>query len=139
MFRKPRVYETTVKSIETDKNGKLKAVNTVKLEFVTDEKSGRRVPKEIPGTEKKLAADLLIIAAGFLGAEEYTAEAFGVELTPRTVVKTEAGSYKTNVENVFTAGDMHRGQSLVVWAIAEGRACAKQVDEYLMDYSFMTE
>lgn len=135
----PRVYETTVKSIETDKNGKLKAVNTVKLEFVTDEKSGRRVPKEIPGTEKKLAADLLIIAAGFLGAEEYTAEAFGVELTPRTVVKTEEGSYKTNVENVFTAGDMHRGQSLVVWAIAEGRACAKQVDEYLMDYSFMTE
>ena len=90
---------------------------------------------EIPGTEEELPCDILLIAAGFLGAQSYVAEAFGVELDGRTNVKTEPGRYKTNVEKVFTAGDMHRGQSLVVWGVAEGRAAAQEVDEYLMGYS----
>ena len=79
--------------------------------------------------------DLVLIAAGFLGAENYVAKAFGVELNERTNVKTNQGSYETNVERVFTAGDMHRGQSLVVWAIAEGREVAKAVDESMMGYT----
>ena len=90
---------------------------------------------EIPGTEEELPCDILLIAAGFLGTQSYVAEAFGVELDGRTNVKTEPGRYKTNVEKVFTAGDMHRGQSLVVWGVAEGRAAAQEVDEYLMGYS----
>jgi glutamate synthase (NADPH/NADH) small chain len=77
----------------------------------------------------------LLIAAGFVGCEPYTAEAFGVDRTPRGVVQTADGEYASSVPGVFTAGDMHRGQSLVVWAIAEGRACAREVDCYLMGYT----
>ena len=93
--------------------------------------------KEIAGSEQILDCDLLIIAAGFLGCNKYIADAFGVELNARTNIKTGADSYKTNVDKVFTAGDMHRGQSLVVWGIAEGRAAAKEIDTYLMGYSNM--
>ena len=80
----------------------------------------------------------MLIAAGFLGAQKYVAEAFGVELNERTNVKTEPGQYRTSKENVFVTGDMHRGQSLVVWAIREGREAAKAVDESLMGYSGLT-
>ncbi len=79
--------------------------------------------------------DLVLIAAGFLGSEEYVSKAFGVELDARTNIKTVPGEYGTNVKNVFTAGDMHRGQSLVVWAVREGREAARQVDESLMGYT----
>ena len=89
----------------------------------------------VEGSEKEVPADLVLIAAGFLGAQTYAADAFGVELNARTNVATEAGKYATNVEKVFTAGDMHRGQSLVVWAIHEGRDVAKEVDKYLMGYT----
>ena len=92
--------------------------------------------EEIPGSEQILEADLVLIAAGFLGAQSYVADAFGVNLNARTNVATETpDSYQTNVEKVFTAGDMHRGQSLVVWAIREGRDVAKEVDESLMGYT----
>ena len=91
--------------------------------------------KPVEGSEQELAADLVLIAAGFLGAQSYVADAFGVELNGRTNVSTEAGSYQTSVEKVFTAGDMHRGQSLVVWAIREGREVAKAVDKSLMGYT----
>ena len=77
----------------------------------------------------------MLIAAGFLGAQRYVAEAFGVELNERTNVKTAPGQYRTSVENIFVTGDMHRGQSLVVWAIREGREVARAVDESLMGYS----
>ena len=80
----------------------------------------------------------VLIAAGFLGTESYIAKAFGVELNQRTNVATEEGHYATNVKNVFTAGDMHRGQSLVVWAIREGREVAREVDESLMGYSYLS-
>ncbi len=77
---------------------------------------------------------MLLIAAGFTGCEPYTAESIGAGLTARGVVETVENSYATKVPGVFTAGDMRRGQSLVVWAIAEGRACAKEVDKYLIGY-----
>ena len=131
----PRIYQTTVKEFLKDKNGNLNGLVTVQLESKKDEKTGRMVMAEIPGSEKKLDADLVLIAAGFLGTEKYVADAFGVELNARTNVATAEGEYATNVKNVFAAGDVHRGQSLVVWAIREGREVAKEVDESLMGYS----
>ena len=91
--------------------------------------------EEIPGSEYTVAVDLVLIAAGFLGSQDYVTKAFGVEINVRTNVKTEPGRYATNVKNVFTAGDMHRGQSLVVWAIREGREVAREIDESLMGYT----
>ena len=131
----PRIYESTVKEFLKDKNGNLKGVKIVKLSWEKDEKSGRMVMKEVQGSEKTLPAEVALIAAGFLGCQKYAADAFGVELNERTNVKTPAGKYETSVKNVFTAGDMHRGQSLVVWAIREGREAARAVDESLMGYS----
>lgn len=131
----PRIYCTTVKEFIKDEKGALSAVKTVKLEFVQDEKTGRRVPKEIEGSEEILPCELCLIAAGFLGCQSYVSEAFGVELDQRTNVKTAQGFHKTNIEKVFTAGDMHIGQSLVVRAIREGRDAAAEVDEYLMGYT----
>ena len=90
---------------------------------------------EVPGSEYEVPAELVLIAAGFLGAEKFVADAFGVELNERTNVKTAPDEYATNVPKVFAAGDMHRGQSLVVWAIREGRMAARQVDEFLMGYT----
>ena len=92
---------------------------------------------EVAESEKEIKAELLIIAAGFLGCRKYVADAFETKLSERTNVLTENGKYQTNVEKVFTAGDMHRGQSLVVWAISEGRNAAKEIDEYLMGYTNM--
>lgn len=92
----------------------------------------------IEGSEKKLPAELVLIAAGFLGTESYVAKAFGVELNARTNVSTQEGHYATNVKNVYVAGDNHRGQSLVVWAIREGREAAREVDESLMGYSYLS-
>ena len=134
----PRVYETTVKEVVTE-NGHIKAVRTVQVEFKSID--GKRTLCEREGTEKTLPCDLLLIAAGFTGCEEYTAQAFGVELGPRGTVSSfgeatpnlaSPNGYLTNVEKIFTAGDMHRGQSLVVWAVAEGRECAKQIDSFLL-------
>ena len=90
---------------------------------------------EIPGSEYTVDADMVLIAAGFLGSESYVTKAFGVEVNGRTNVQTEPGKYATNVKHVFVAGDMHRGQSLVVWAIREGREAAREVDESLMGYT----
>lgn len=131
----PRIYEATVKEFIKDGNGCLKAVKIVKLAWEKDAASGRMKMQEIPGSEQELPADIVLIAAGFLGAQSYVAEAFGVELNERTNVKTEQGGYRTSRDNVFVTGDMHRGQSLVVWAIREGREVARAVDESLMGYS----
>lgn len=131
----PRIYESTVKEFVKDKNGNLKAVKIVKLSWEKDKETGRMSMKEVPGSERTLEAEVVLIAAGFLGSEKYVTEAFKVEVNERTNVKTEAGKYATNVKNVFTTGDMHRGQSLVVWAIREGREAAREVDESLMGYS----
>ena len=129
----PRVYETTVKEFHTNKKGELKEIVTAKVRFEN------RKMMLVEGSEKTIPCDLLLIAAGFTGAQKYTAASFGVELTERNVVKTAEDAYATTVPKVFTAGDMHRGQSLVVWAVAEGRHCAHDVDEFLMGYSNMRE
>ena len=131
----PRIYESTVKEFIKDKNGNLKAVKIVKLAWEKDAATGRMNMKEVAGSEQELPADIVLIAAGFLGTQSYIADAFGVELNERTNVKTESGKYQTSRENVFVTGDMHRGQSLVVWAIREGREAARAVDESLMGYS----
>lgn len=137
----PRVYETTIKEVYT-KDGKVTGVKTVQVGF--EMVDGKRTLVEKAGTEKELPADLILIAAGFLGCEDYTANAFKTPLTARNTVESTGeatpnlaspNGYATSVEKVFTAGDMHRGQSLVVWAIAEGRECARAIDQYLMGYS----
>ncbi len=116
----PRIYETTVKSI-SQKDGKISKLTTVRLAFENGKIS------EIAGSEKELDVDLLLIAAGFTGYEEY--------IVPDIKIPLKADySYKTDKDNVFACGDMKRGQSLVVWAIADGIKCAKQVDDYLMGY-----
>lgn len=131
----PRVYQTTVKEFVKDKKGKLKEVVLVSLEPKRDEKTGRLNMVPVEGSERTVPAQLVLIAAGFLGSESYVTEAFGVETDGRTNVKTEADCYATSKPKVYTAGDMHRGQSLVVWAIAEGRKAARAIDEALMGYS----
>lgn len=131
----PRVYTTTVKEFKKDKNGNLKSVVLVELEFKTDEKTGKRTMSEKAGSEKEIPCQLALIAAGFLGSESYVTDAFGVKTDARTNVLTEENSYKTTVDKVFTAGDMHTGQSLVVKAVRQGRDCAREVDEYLMGYT----
>ena len=133
----PRIYQTTVTKFISDENGNLTAIEIVSLESKRDENSGRMIMSPVEGSSRIIEADLLLIAAGFLGSSPYVTEAFGVDTNARTNVATEEGKYATNVDKVFTAGDMHRGQSLVVWAIAEGRAAAKEVDKYLMQYSNM--
>lgn len=131
----PRVYQTTVKEFIKDKKGNLCKVKLVKLEPKKDEKTGRMMMSEVAGSEYEVDCELVLIAAGFLGTQKYVSDAFGVELNERTNVKTAPDKFATNVDKVFTAGDMHRGQSLVVWAIREGRDAAREVDEYLMGYT----
>lgn len=131
----PRVYQTTVKEFHKDKNNNVCKATLVKLEPKKDEKSGRMMMAEVAGSEYTVDVDLVLIAAGFLGSEKYVADAFGVLLDARTNVATPKGEYGTNVQNVFAAGDMHRGQSLVVWAIREGREAAREVDISLMGYT----
>ena len=123
--RDPRLYQTTVTGLVTDGTGALTAVRTVKLDAAL---------KPIPGTEGELPCQLLLIAAGFLGAESYLPEALGLTLTDRRRVDTPAEGYSTARPKVFAAGDMRRGQSLVVWAIREGREAAREVDRFLMGY-----
>ena len=131
----PRIYETTVKEFIKNENGELSAVKTVKVKFETNPETGRREMVEVAGSEEVIPCELCLIAAGFLGSQSYVTSAFGVEIDGRTNVLTEKGDYATSVEKVFTAGDMHRGQSLVVWAIQEGRSVAKAVDKFLMGYT----
>ena len=131
----PRIYQATVKEFIADKNGVLKKVKLIKLEPRKDAKTGRVSMAEVAGSEFEIPADYVLIAAGFLGAQEYVAKAFKVKLDARSNVETASGSYRTSVDRVFTAGDMHRGQSLVVWGIREGRHVAREVDETLMGYT----
>ena len=126
----PRIYETTVSHLLRDAEGHLTGVETVLL-------GPDRKP--LTGTEKLLPCQLLLIAVGFLGPQDYVPEAFGLTRTPCSTVQTAEGSYSTNIPGVFTAGDMRRGQSLVVWAIREGREAAWEVDRYLMGHGEWTE
>ncbi len=125
----PRLFETTVKDAVFDKKGKLTKIVIARVTF----QNGKL--EIVPGSEQTIPCDLLLIAAGFIGCEKYVAEDFAVTLSQRGTVVTEPEHFSTAQQGVFTAGDMHRGQSLVVWGVAEGRACAAEVDEYLMGYS----
>lgn len=132
----PRIYTTTVKEFKTDKNGNLKSVVLVSLESKVDKKTGRKMMVPVDGTEKEVKCQLCLIAAGFLGAQDYVTKAFKVDVDGRTnVASARPDSFATNVPKVFSAGDMHTGQSLVVKAIRQGRDCAKEVDEFLMGYT----
>lgn len=127
----PRVFAVLTKKFVGDGNGRVKELHTVGIERIVDE-TGRKIYKEIPGTERVWKADLVLIAVGFEGPERTLIEELGLETDRRSNVKAEYGKYRTNVEKVFAAGDMRRGASLVVWAINEGRECAREVDRYLM-------
>ena len=131
----PRIYQTTVKEFVKDGKGALKGVVLVSLEAQKDAHTGRMNMVPVEGTEKMYPAQLVLIAAGFLGSEKYVTDDFKIETDGRTNVKTLPGAFASSEPGIFTAGDMHIGQSLVVRAIAEGRSAAKEVDEYLMGYS----
>jgi len=131
----PRIYQTTVKEFHADAKGNLKALTLISLKPERDKNTGRMQMVPVEGTEKKIPAQLVLIAAGFLGSEKYVTDSFGVELDGRTNVKTAPGKHAASRKKLYTAGDMHLGQSLVVRAIAEGRAAAKEVDRDLMGYT----
>ncbi len=130
----PRVYLTTAKKFVADETGHVKAIQAVQIEWQKNEK-GQFVPKEVPGTEKVLPTQLVLLAMGFLGPEQPLLDALGVERDPRTNIRADYGKYQTSIPNVFAAGDCRRGQSLVVWAFNEGRGAARECDRYLMGYT----
>lgn len=131
VFKKdPRIYETTIKECILDDKKNLKQIKTVKVHF----NNGKL--EEVKGTEQILDCDLLLIAAGFIGVEDDLKKSFKLEKTQRNTIVTQPNSYQVK-DKYFTAGDCHRGQSLVVWAIHEGKECAKEVDAYLMGYTNM--
>ncbi len=134
----PRIYQTTVKEFKKDENGNVISAVLTKLAPKLNEKTGRTDMVPVEGSEWEVKADLVLIAAGFLGAEDYTGEAFGVNMTPRSTVATSGEDNHTSVAKVYTCGDMRRGQSLVVWAVREGRNCARVVDQDLMGYSILS-
>lgn len=136
MFSKdPRRYQTTVTQFLMTQSGEVCGATLIKLEQKYDEKQKKMVMTPIEGSEESIKVDLVLIAAGFVGTEDYIAEAFGIVCDERGNVKTEPHSYETSVKGIFSAGDMRRGQSLVVWAIEEGKRVAKQVDCSLMGYT----
>ncbi|MBC3797378.1 glutamate synthase subunit beta [Acetobacterium tundrae] len=126
----PRRYCTTTKKMVGDASGQIKEIHTVDIKWVPDE-TGRMTMQELPGTEKILPADLVLLAMGFLGPEDQLVDQLGLDRDARSNVKADYGVYQTNVAKVFTAGDMRRGQSLVVWAINEGREAARACHSYL--------
>lgn len=114
-----------------DGSGHVRELHTVQIEWQTGN-NGRLVPREIPDTEKVWPAQLVLLAMGFLGPEDTLLDSLGVERDKRSNAKAQHDKYATSVEGVFAAGDMRRGQSLVVWAINEGRGAARECDRYLM-------
>lgn len=128
----PRRFETTATQLVKGDEGQVTGVVTTRVEMKIA--PGETRPRAIPveGTEQTVPCDLLLIAAGFVGCEEGIAEAFGLARTNRGCIETVGNGYATTVPGVFAAGDARRGQSLVVWAIAEGRECAEAVDAFLI-------
>jgi glutamate synthase (NADPH) small chain len=130
----PRVYVTTVKKFVGDAEGRLKELVTVEIKWEKNE-HGQFVPKEQAGTEKLRPAQLVLLAMGFLGPEQALLKEIGVACDARSNVKAEHEKYTTSIPGVFAAGDCRRGQSLVVWAINEGRGAARECDRFLMGYT----
>jgi glutamate synthase (NADPH/NADH) small chain len=130
----PRVYVTTVKRFVGDAEGRLKELVTVEIKWERNEQ-GQFIPREQPGTEKVRPAQLALLAMGFLGPEQALLKELGVACDARSNVKAEHEKYETSLPGVFAAGDCRRGQSLVVWAINEGRGAARECDRFLMGYT----
>ena len=127
----PRVYVTTAKKFDTDANGNVSAVHLVEIKWEKNDK-GQFIPVDVPGTERVLPCELVLLAMGFLGPEQPLLEALNIERDPRSNAKAEHEKYTTNIPKVFAAGDCRRGQSLVVWAFNEGRGAARECDKFLM-------
>jgi len=127
----PRVYLTTAKKFDADASGNVTAIHTVQIKWEKNEQ-GQFIPRDVPGTEKVITAQLVLLAMGFLGPEQPLLEALEVERDPRSNAKADFEKYTTSVVKVFAAGDCRRGQSLVVWAFNEGRGVAREVDRFLM-------
>jgi glutamate synthase (NADPH/NADH) small chain len=127
----PRTYLINTKRFVGDEHGHVKELHTVEIEWVRDA-SGRFTMQEVPGSEKVWPAQLVLLALGFLGPEESIVEQLGLEKDTRSNVKADYGRFHTSVKGIFAAGDMRRGQSLVVWAINEGRGAARECDRWLM-------
>lgn len=132
----PRNYLITAKKIVGNDAGEVKEVHTVNVSWEKDS-SGRVVPKEVPGSEKVWKADMVLLAMGFVGPEDTIPSELELERDARSNVKAEYDDFQTNVDKVFAAGDMRRGQSLVVWAIQEGKLAAREVDKFLMGKSLI--
>jgi glutamate synthase (NADPH/NADH) small chain len=127
----PRVYLTTATKFESDEEGNVKAVHTVRVSWEKNDK-GQLIPRPVPGTEKVLPTQLVLLAMGFLGPEQPLLDSLGLERDPRSNIKADYEKYTTSLPGVFAAGDCRRGQSLVVWAFNEGRGAARECDRYLM-------
>ncbi|MFA6285741.1 MAG: glutamate synthase subunit beta [Opitutaceae bacterium] len=127
----PRVYLTTVKKFNAAVAGRVESLVTVEIKWTKNEK-GQFVPQEQPGTEKTRPAQLVLLAMGFLGPEQPLVKALSLDTDARSNIKADHNVHTTNLPGVFAAGDCRRGQSLIVWAINEGRAAARECDRYLM-------
>ncbi|MGH8560731.1 MAG: FAD-dependent oxidoreductase, partial [Nevskiales bacterium] len=127
----PRAYLKTVKKLVGDTDGKLQSVVTVEIGWEKNA-NGQFVPVERAGSEQTHPAQLLLLAMGFTGPEAELLKGLGVEQDARSNIKAEHGSFATNVKGMFAAGDCRRGQSLIVWAINEGRGAARECDRFLM-------
>src|SRR5262249_48280152 len=126
----PRKYAIQTTKFIGDAGGNLKEIQTVRVEWVKE--NSRLMPKNIPGSEQVFPAQMVLLALGFSGPEALVLDSLGVEKDPRSNAKAEYGRFATSVPGVFAAGDMRRGQSLVVWAINEGRGAARECDRFLM-------
>jgi len=126
----PREFCILTKEFVGDGKGNIKAIKTIQVEWEKDE-NGRFQMNEVPGSEREFPADLVTLAMGFMGPEETLAEKLGIERDARSNFKADFGRFATSSEGVFAAGDCRRGQSLIVWAIAEGRGAARCIDIYL--------
>jgi NAD(P)H-dependent glutamate synthase small subunit len=129
----PRTYNILSKEFVDDGQGNVKGIKTVRVEWKFE--NGKMNMTEIPGSEQIIDADLVLLAMGFLGPEQYVSELLGIQTDPRSNYKAEHGRFETSVPGVFAAGDCRRGQSLVVWAINEGRGAARAIDMYLRGHS----
>ncbi len=126
----PREYLIQTKKFVGDAKDQVKELHTIRVEWVKD--NGRAIPREVPGSEQRLPVQLVLLAMGFLGPENQLLDQLGVEKDARSNAKAEHGKFATSVPGVFAAGDMRRGQSLIVWAINEGRGAARECDRFLM-------
>jgi glutamate synthase (NADPH/NADH) small chain len=126
----PRQYLVSTKKFLGDDNGALRGILICDIRW--KEENGRFSPQEIQGSEREIPAQLAFLAMGFLGPEDSIVEELDLERDNRSNVRADYGKFETSVEGVFAAGDMRRGQSLVVWAINEGREAARECDRYLM-------